>query len=332
MNKLNEKTIIGLNGFGRFGLHLLKYWLSRQNDSNFCIKFINDENLDIDQCLNIILNDKFVTFHKFKIKKINNTIRFIHPDGLTVEIEFTKDKSKEISWLGKPKIFMECSGGNVIKKDCLKFLKGTTELVVISATSYDVDATLVYGYNHHDFHKNYDVISYGSCTVNAYLPIANLINEQYGIISSDVNVIHNIQEYKLNDNYTLTRKFCTLEKQGPALLPFLNENNFNVNYTVIPYPGVSTFDFRFTLKNKTNTADFTKFLENKFKDNQIGNLYELMQDDLGPEVVNCSTYSAVIIKNQIKVRDNQVYLFSYFDNENSVNRYYDLIEYILTNS
>lgn len=327
--KLQKKTVVGINGFGRFGLHLLKYWLTRQENSSFLIQYINDENLNIDQCLEIILNDKFVTFHKYKIKKINNIIRFIHADGLVAEIEFTKNKSSDISWLGKPKIFMECSGRNVVKKDCLKFIKGETELVVISATSWDVDSTIVFGYNEKDFDNKFKVISYGSCTVNAFLPLANLINNKYGIVNSDVNVIHNIQEYKLSDNYTLTRKFCTLEKQGPALLPFLNEDNFNVNYTVIPYPGVSTFDFRFTLQDKVNTLDFIDFLENELKNNQIGNLYEIMEDDLGPEVVNCTTYSAVIIKNQIKVRDDQVYLFSYFDNENSVNRYYDLIEHIL---
>ena len=45
-------------------------------------------------------------------------------------------------------------------------------------------------------------------------------------LESDVNVIHNIQEYRLQDNYTLIRKFCTLEKSAPLLLQSLNNNNF----------------------------------------------------------------------------------------------------------
>ena len=66
-----------------------------------------------------------------------------------------------------------------------------TKLVIISATSWDVDKTIIYGFNHKDFSNNYKIISYGSCTVNAYVPIANFINEQYSIIDSDVNVVHN---------------------------------------------------------------------------------------------------------------------------------------------
>ena len=31
------KKNTGINGFGRVGLHLLKYWLDRNNDTNFDI-------------------------------------------------------------------------------------------------------------------------------------------------------------------------------------------------------------------------------------------------------------------------------------------------------
>ncbi len=34
------KKIAGINGFGRFGLHLLKYWLDKADSSNFEIAYI----------------------------------------------------------------------------------------------------------------------------------------------------------------------------------------------------------------------------------------------------------------------------------------------------
>ena len=37
------KKNTGINGFGRVGLHLLKYWLDRNDESNFDIKYINDD-------------------------------------------------------------------------------------------------------------------------------------------------------------------------------------------------------------------------------------------------------------------------------------------------
>ena len=42
------KKNTGINGFGRVGLHLLKYWLDRNNDTNFDINFINDDFITID--------------------------------------------------------------------------------------------------------------------------------------------------------------------------------------------------------------------------------------------------------------------------------------------
>ena len=106
--------------------------------------------------------------------------------------------------------------------------------ILFSATSWDCDQTIVYGFNENKILKRSRSISYGSCTVNAYVPLANFINKKFLVQDSDVNVIHNIQSYKLEKFNTLNRKFCTLEKSGPNLLSFLNKENFKVNYTVVP--------------------------------------------------------------------------------------------------
>ena len=56
---------IGINGFGRFGLHLLKYWLDRASDTSFNIKYINDDYLSIDEAYKIILQDSAVIFGRY---------------------------------------------------------------------------------------------------------------------------------------------------------------------------------------------------------------------------------------------------------------------------
>ena len=322
------KKHTGINGFGRVGLHLLKYWLDRNNDANFDINFINDDFLTIDQAVDNINKDEAVIFNKYKIKKIDGKIRILEPNGTVHEIVYTNKKKKEIPWLGKPDILFECSGKNTVRKDCLDFLTGETKLVIISATSWDADKTLVYGFNHDSFARKYKVISYGSCTVNAFTPLAAFIDKKYGLENADVNVIHNIQKYRVDENYTLNRKFCTLEKSAVELLECINENNFVVNYTVIPYTGVSTIDYRFSLNNCPSIDQFLFDIEASIKDGDLHGLYDIHEVDIGPEVHNCSTFSSVFIKEGIKVIDDQVYIFSYFDNENSVNRFYDLANYI----
>ena len=244
------------------------------------------------------------------------------------EINFTNKKKNQIPWIGKPDIFFECSGKNTLRDDNLIFLKDNTSLVIVSATSWDADDTLVFGYNHESFNDKYEIVSYGSCTVNAFVPLAHYIDKNYGIVNSDVNVIHNIQEYRLEDNNTLNRKFCTLEKSAVNLLDSINENNFLVNYTVIPYTGVSMIDYRFNLKNCPSLDEFINNFSESINSGYLQGLYEMHDIDNGPEIHNCTTSSSVFIKENIKIINNQIYLFSYFDNENSVNRYYDLADYI----
>jgi glyceraldehyde 3-phosphate dehydrogenase len=321
-------TEAGINGFGRFGLHLLKYWLDRNNKTCFKISYINDDSLDIRMTYDLIVNDKSVIFNKYKVQILGDFLIFLEPNGNKHEIYYTNHKQKSIPWLGRPEIFFECSGKYTEAKKSSFFLKGKTDTVLISATSWDSEKTLVYGYNHEDYERKLKIISYGSCTVNAYVPFAEWINKKYGIVDSDVNVIHNIQEYRLKDNNTLNRKFCTLEKSATLLMDFITKENFTVNYSVIPYTGVSLIDFRFRIKKSVDIETLINDLSNEISHGVLENLYGLDEIDIGPEIHNCTIYSTVLIKESIKTINGNIYFQGYFDNENSVNRFYDLANYI----
>jgi glyceraldehyde 3-phosphate dehydrogenase len=164
--------------------------------------------------------------------------------------------------------------------------------------------------------------------VNAYLPFAYGIEKNYEIVDSDVNVIHNIQGYRLSGNNTLNRKFCTLEQSAKLLMDTINDNNFLVNYTVIPYTGSSMIDFRFRTKELVDLDTFLTDLDEVMNRGELKYLYGLDDKDIGPEVHNCTNYSTVFIKEAIKSLNDNFYLQGYFDNENSVNRFYDLADFI----
>jgi glyceraldehyde 3-phosphate dehydrogenase len=322
--------IAGINGFGRFGLHLLKYWLDRSKEANFKIAYINDDHLTLDQAYQMLLKDRYVHFNKYKIQIIDKKLFILEPNGTKHEIVYTHSAKESISWLGQPDILFECSGKSTVSSSNLCYLIDRTKTVLISATSWDCDKTLVYGFNHQDYDPSkHKIISYGSCTVNAYVPLAEYIHQKYEISDSDVNVVHNIQEYRLHENQTLNRKFCTLEESGPKLLPFLQNNNFIVNYTVVPHTGVSLIDFRFRTKTPIDRQAFLLDLEHTCSEKNLKGLYGFDEVDIGPEGYNCTTFSTVWIKENIKLVGGSFYLQGYFDTENSVNRYFDLAHYIL---
>jgi len=330
-----SRVVCGMNGFGRFGLHLLSYYLEFIEESSFDLKYINDDVLDIHKVLEIIKNDPFVKiYNKFDIKIEGDYLVF----NDTHKIQYTKKQGNEIIWLGLPDIFLECSGQYSDANLARKFKVGNTKKVLISATSMNADQTLVYGYNHHEYTPAADVISYGSCTVNAFVALTSCLDDLYSVNSSDVNVIHNVPEYQLLNGSIETpglprvpikRKACTLSKVAPNLLKCITKDNFNVNYTLIPYAGVSIIDYRYNLESDFK-EQFWETLDYECTNGRLKGLYELQEKDMGPEAHQNSRYSSVIIKDNSSSRGNDVFLNAYFDNENSVNRFFDLINYIIT--
>jgi glyceraldehyde 3-phosphate dehydrogenase len=134
--------------------------------------------------------------------------------------------------------------------------------------------------------------------------------------------------YQLSNNGTLIRKPCTLAVVAPKLLEFISSNNFNVSYTLIPYTGVSMIDFRFRLGKVPTLASFLRDLNKTLNTGQLRDLYTLVKSDQGPAAHKFTHYSAVLVESGIRFANDNLYIPAYFDNENSVNRYYDLIQYM----
>lgn len=322
------KPKAGINGFGRFGQHLLKYWLERAGQAPFSIDWIHDAKLSLEQAFDIITQDDYLgPFYKCRLKLGPHGLVARLADGRQHSIVYTSGDSKPTSWLGLPDLFLECSGRHTDATTCQNFLGGNTQLVIVSATSLNADALLVYGYNHHRFNPKQRVVSYGSCTVNAFVPLAHFLDQHYGVKESDVHVIHNVPGYTLSDHTTLVRKPCTLETVAPRLLGFIQPHNFTVNYTLIPYTGVSVMDLRFELQNSPSPTQLVHSMEASIRQGALKDLYLIAPEDKGPNAHKFTTVSAVLVKPNIKLVGNNLYLHTYFDNENSVNRYYDLAVY-----
>lgn len=324
-------VVTGINGFGRFTLHLLKWWLDRRQNANFSIGYINDDVLSLEQAYQIVTSDPYIRFDAYQIRRSADALLFTAANGTTQAIAYTNAPLAAIPWRGEPDVVFECSGKATEAARCQDYLTGRTRLVLISATSWDADATLVFGFNHDAFDpERHRIVSYGSCTVNAYVPLAQWVHERYGIVDSDVNVVHNIVLHKLSQHNTLQRKFCTLERSAPLLLPYLDDSrNFVVTYSVVPWAGVSMIDFRFRLARPAPRAEIETALGEAFASGSLKGLYRLVPHDEGPEAHQCTWASAVLVADGIKVRGDSVYLPGYFDTENSVNRFFDLANAVI---
>jgi glyceraldehyde 3-phosphate dehydrogenase len=324
-----RRVKVGINGLGRFGLHLVQYWIENYDDALFDIAYINDELLDFEHIKEIIKTDAYLKL-KSHINFGPNGLLEVNLGGLRRKIDYTNSPFDCIPWAGKVSIFLECSGRHTSRTNWDSVVTEKTELVIISATSLTADYICIFGHNHKNTNLvEQKILSYGSCTVNAYVPLASLIYDTWGIDNSDVNVIHNIPVHRAHDFKTLERRTCTLEKVALMALPFLNDDNFIVNYTVVPHTGVSMIDFRFKLKQEITRDEVIRHLKSAIQDGQLRGLYDIADTDEGPAVYKFTKYSAVLVEPNIHVRGHNLYIGAYFDNENSVNRYFDVINYAI---
>ena len=328
MSSVSSKMVkCGMNGFGRFGLHFLYNYLENKKSITFDLTNIHDEVLTIDDAFDIICNDKFVRIPEKHNVSVSGD-RLVFDNDLS--IRFSSGPDNQINWVGEPDLFLECSGKNTTREKSARFLSGNTKSVLISATSMDCDQTLIFGFNHHELSDNSSVISYGSCTVNSFVPLASRIKKLFGLNSAEVNVIHNLPEYKLSRSggALVERRYCTLSASGIKLLSFLNENNFNVNYTLVPYSGVSVMDFTFELDETISKNDFFHELFDCTDDPYFPKLYELAEADTGPDSFKLKSHNAALVRATSKVLGKRVLLHSYFDNENSAVRFIDLVGFL----
>ena len=81
-------------------------------------------------------------------------------------------------------IVHECTGFFANKKDASKHLEAGAKKVLISAPAgKDVDATIVYGVNHHSLKPEDTIVSNASCTTNCLAPLVQPLHDEIGVES-----------------------------------------------------------------------------------------------------------------------------------------------------
>ena len=98
-----------MNGFGRFGLHFLAYYLERAKESNFRLLRINDENLTLEKMLEIIKNDHYVKITDAWHLEVEGTIIIFKNEFETHHIEFQNISLADFA-ASHQGILLECSG------------------------------------------------------------------------------------------------------------------------------------------------------------------------------------------------------------------------------
>ena len=178
---------VGINGYGRIGRNVLRALYETGNKQGIQIVAINDlGNSETNAHLT-----RFDTAHgRFNGEiSVEGNAMVINGDRIPV---FSQRNPAEIPWgsVGVD-VVLECTGLFTSKEKASAHLKGGAKKVVISAPGgNDVDATVVYGVNHHVLRSDMTVISNASCTTNCLAPLVKPLHEKIGVVKGLMTTVH----------------------------------------------------------------------------------------------------------------------------------------------
>jgi len=178
---------VGINGYGRIGRNVLRALYEGGKRSEIEIVAVNDLG---DANTNAHLTRRDTAHGPFPgtIEVAGDTMIV---NGDTIKVLAERDPSK-LPWgdLDVDVVF-ESTGFFASKEKSSAHLAGGAKKVVISAPAgLEVDATVVYGVNHHVLKAEHTVISNASCTTNCLAPLAMPLHEKIGIKHGLMTTIH----------------------------------------------------------------------------------------------------------------------------------------------
>ena len=315
---------VGINGYGRIGRNVLRALYESKRTGQVKIVALNDL---CDPKANAHLTRHDTVHGRFHGEvAVDGDSMVVNGDRIRVFAE--RDPAK-LPWgdVGVDYV-LECTGLFTSKAKAGGHLKGGAKKVVISAPGgEDVDATIVYGVNHHVLKSAYTVISNASCTTNCLAPLAKVMHDTVGIAAGIMTTIHAYtNDQVLTDVYhpDLRRARSATMSQIPTktgaaaavglVLPELKGklDGFSVR---VPTINVSLVDLTFSAKRATTVEEVNKTLQQA----AAGALKGILAYNDAPLVsvdFNHDAHSSVFDATLTKVIDGTlVKVCAWYDNE-----------------
>ncbi len=315
---------IGINGYGRIGRNMLRALYEGDKRSELEIVAVNDLG---DTNTNAHLTRRDTAHGRFPgTIEVDGEHMVVNGDRIKVLAE--RDPSK-LPWgdLGVD-IVLESTGFFNTREKASKHIEGGAKKVIISAPGGgDVDATIVYGVNHHILKKEFTVISNASCTTNCLAPLVKPLHDKIGVKHGIMTTIHAYtNDQVLTDVFhsDLRRARSATMSQIPTktgaaaavglVLPELNGllDGFSMR---VPTINVSAVDLTFVAERDTSIEEINSIMKEASEGYLQGvlayNDEPLVSVDFNHDPAS-STYDATLTK---VMQGSLVKVISWYDNE-----------------
>jgi len=175
---------VAINGFGRIGRLVFRIM---EENPNFEVVAINDLT-DAEQLAYLLKYDS--NHRNYRVDEISYDENNIIVNGRKIKIFKEMDPSN-LPWkeLEIDEVF-ECTGKFVEYDKAYSHITAGAKKVIISAPGKGDMKTIVYNVNHNILDGSEQIISAASCTTNCLAPVANVINNNFGIVKGYMTTVH----------------------------------------------------------------------------------------------------------------------------------------------
>jgi len=330
-----------INGLGRIGRLAFRVWFDKhQKDLN--LKVINTSgSMDLEGWAKLLKYDSvYGTFNETiqfeelkKVKELGDgeiELGHITVGEHKILITAERDPAK-IPW-EKYEVYsvLESTGAfNKAKKAALHLAAGAKKVLLSAPGKEDPDgliSTGVIGVNELDFDKN--IFSNASCTTNCVAPIAQIIQDNFGVEKAILTTIHSYtSDQNLHDNshkkdlrrarsaaINLVPTSTGAAKATAGIIPSL-KNKFDGLAIRVPTPTVSIADITFVLSKESKLEDIKQVFKEAAKDKYQGIVAVSQEPLVSSDFIACE-YSAVVDLPLMQLIDgNLLKVIAWYDNE-----------------
>ena len=330
-------TKVGINGFGRIGRNI--YRAANELKPNFEIVAVNDIG-DAATFAHLLKHDTALGTFGPAVSASGDTIKV---DGRPVKFLSVRDPG-EIKWkdLGVD-IVVESTGlFTDATKARVHIDKGGAKKVIISAPATNQDYTVVMGVNHRGYEPaSHNVISNGSCTTNCFVPLAKVLNDNFGIEHGMMTTIHAYTaDQRLQDlpHKDLRRARAAADNVIPTstganravaeVLPELTGKFVGMSFRV-PLLDVSVVDLTVDLNKATSVEEINAVFE-EAAGGELQGVLAVSHEELVSSDFKTNPYSSIVdAPLTLTLGERSAKVVSWYDNEWGFScRMVDLITYM----
>ena len=329
---------LAINGYGRIGRSVLRALVESDYQDRMQIVAINE----LADCKTIAHLTKYDSTHGRFPGEVSTSDDVLTVNGQNIAV-FHQENIAELDWAALDvDVVLECSGAFSDRATAeLHLRQGAKRVVFSQPATTDVDATIVWGINQDSLKSSDKIISTGSCTTNAIVPVIKALDDNFGIDCGVITTIHSaMNDQPVIDAYHNTdlRKTRSaiqsiipvdtgLAKGIGRILPALADS-FEAQAMRVPTINVSSIDLSVVVKQST-TADIVNQRLQAAAEQQFNGVLGLTNELLASCDFNHDARSAIVDASQTRVAGtNLVKVLTWFDNEWAyANRMLDVVNY-----